>query len=485
MYLAHGIGGRSDLPVPLWIAAYGAAFAVIVSFLALVWLWREPRLTGAAAGRPLTGWGRAVADAPATRITLRVIGLLLFVATLATAWFGTDQVTTNPAPTWLYVWLWVGLVPLSVLFGPVWRRLNPLRTIAAAISGLGVKPRPLPQAVGYWPAVVSVLVFVWIELVYRSAASPMTVAVFVTGYALVHVTGGVVYGQRWFDKGDGFEAYSTLLGHLSPLGRREDGTLVLRSPFDSLVTLAPAPGLVALVSVLLGSTAFDGLTRGLFWKDLVASYGDTITGYLLLGTAGLLVAMVFVLVSYTAAVRSSRTYTVAPDDDEDDELVEATAGGPVKTSAGGPVEASAGGLVEASAHTRIKAPADGPEQGNLTGRFAHSLVPIVLGYTVAHYFTFALYEGQAGLLYATDPFGRGWDLLGLAGQQVNYTLVSPAAVALIQVGAIVTGHILGVIAAHDRAMDIYPPAKRTEGQLGLMMIMVAYTIGGISLVVGT
>jgi hypothetical protein len=41
--LAHGIGGRADLPVPLTLAVYAAGLTVVVSFLALVLLWRRPR----------------------------------------------------------------------------------------------------------------------------------------------------------------------------------------------------------------------------------------------------------------------------------------------------------------------------------------------------------------------------------------------------------------------------------------------------------
>jgi hypothetical protein len=33
--LAHGLGGRSDLPVPMWLAQYGAAVALVFSFAAL------------------------------------------------------------------------------------------------------------------------------------------------------------------------------------------------------------------------------------------------------------------------------------------------------------------------------------------------------------------------------------------------------------------------------------------------------------------
>jgi hypothetical protein len=435
MILAHGIGGRSDLPAPLWLAAYGGAIAVAVSFFVLLLFWEEQRLSGAAAGRAVPYWVQRVVDARLTRSLLRTAGMVMFGVALAAAWLGTDEPAVNPAPTWLYVWLWVGLVPLSVLFGPVWRLLSPLRTIAAAISRLGVPARELPASVGYWPAAASLLGFVWIELVYRSAATPDTVAIFITGYAAVHVTLGVVYGQRWFGYGDGFEVYSTLLGHLSPIGRRDDGRIVVRSPLDSLATLPQAPGIVAVICLLIGSTGFDGVSRGSLWKGLVAEYGRSTAGYLLLGTAGLLACIGIVLACYLVAIRTSRKYTSVP----------------------------------------------GP---HLATRFVHSLVPIALGYTIAHYFSFAVFQGQAGYLLAADPFGLGWHLVGATRPAIDYSLVSTQTIGLVQVGAIVGGHITGVVAAHDRAVATYPTEQQTNGQLGLLVVMIAFTIAGITLVVG-
>jgi hypothetical protein len=58
--------------------------------------------------------------------------------------------------------------------------------------------------------------------------------------------------------GDGFEVYSTLIGRMSPFGRRDDGRLVVRSPLDGVDGIAPERGLVAVVMVLLGSTGYDG-----------------------------------------------------------------------------------------------------------------------------------------------------------------------------------------------------------------------------------
>lgn len=417
IHLAHGIGGRSDLPVPLWLAVYGAAAAVLVSFLALVAFWKEPKLRGAQAGVPLPEPLRRLLDAPGTRAALRGLGLLLGVAVLATAWLGPGDESRNPAPTWFYVWFWIGLAALSVLLGPVWRPLNPLRTVAAGYRRLvGVGARPLPERVGYWPAAASLLGFLWLELVYDHAAAPGTVAVFLTGYALAHVTAGVRYGDRWFDRGEGFQAYSTLLGHLAPVGRRADGVLVVRNPLDGLAALRPAPGLVATVCVLLGSTGFDGVTRTGLWKAWTTDLSRA--PYLLLGTVGLLGAVALILATYRLAT-------------------------------------------------------DRPE------RFVASLLPIAFGYTVAHYFSLAVFQGQAGLLLASDPLGLGWDLLGVAGRAIDYAVVTPQTIALVQVGAIIAGHVAGVVSAHDAAVVV-----RRERQYSLVTAMVAYTMCGIVLVVG-
>jgi hypothetical protein len=438
MPLAHGIGGRSDLPVPLWLAVYGAAAAVLISFFALLVFWKEAKLRGGQAGHPLPVPVQRIVDAPTIRAAVRTLGLLLGVAVLLVAWLGLQDSARNPAPTWFYVWFWVGLAVLSVLLGPVWRWLNPLRTIAAAaraVAGLRRWRREPPAMLGYWPAAVSLSVYVWVELVYDHADAPRTVTLFLVGYSAVHVAGGVVYGQRWFDRGDGFEVYSTLLGHLAPIGRRADGRLVLRNPLNGLAILQPAPGLVTTISVLLGSTAFDGLTRTRLWKDATANLDRVL--YLVVGTAGLMFAILFVLLTYTNATLITRRY--APDDLWD----------------------------------------------GIEARFVHSLVPIVFGYTLAHYFSFALFQGQAGYLLATDPLGRGWELLGTAGRSIDYALVTPRTIALVQIAAIVIGHITGVVAAHDRAVATIARQHQRAGQYPLMAVMVAYTMGGIALLVGS
>jgi hypothetical protein len=172
----------------------------------------------------------------------------------------------------VYVLVWVGtLAVASALLGPVWRLLNPLRTLQLLLARLLRRDArdgllaDYPAWLGYWPAAASLLCFTWLELVGPERASTVTLRWWFACYAVVHLLGGVLFGSRWFGRADGFEVMSSLFGRLSLLGRRDDGVLVLRSPLAGLDQLRTGPGLVAVAAVLLGSTAYDGVTQGLWW----------------------------------------------------------------------------------------------------------------------------------------------------------------------------------------------------------------------------
>ena len=51
--IAHGVGGRQDLPIPFELAVLGAALALVVSFLILGLAWKESRYRGDDSGLPL------------------------------------------------------------------------------------------------------------------------------------------------------------------------------------------------------------------------------------------------------------------------------------------------------------------------------------------------------------------------------------------------------------------------------------------------
>ena len=186
-----------------------------------------------------------LADSTGIRWLLRLLGLVATAYVLAMALWVPDD-GRNPLPYAVYVLFWVGIVPLSLLFGPVWRLVNPLRTIHVLLATITRIPADrgllsLPQSLGYWPAALSLLSFVWLELAAPNRAAVTVLLLYFTIYAAVQLSAALLFGHRWFATGDGFEAYSTLVGTLAPIGRRDDGRLVFRNPLDGVATFGPAP----------------------------------------------------------------------------------------------------------------------------------------------------------------------------------------------------------------------------------------------------
>jgi hypothetical protein len=425
--LAHGVGTRADLPLPVTLVVVGAGVALVASFVGLGALWRTPRLT-TGEGRPAP---RALDD-PRLRTALQAGVLALSAFVLVVAWTGPASVTANLAPWVLYVTFWVGLVPLSLLLGPVWHVVNPLRTLQRFLPS-GARPE-LAARLGAYPAAVSLLAFAWLELASPNRSDPRHVAVFLTVYAGVHLLASAYVGSSWFVAGEGFGLYSRLLGSLAPLGRGPDGRLVWRSPLRGAATFPAVHGLWSVVVVLVGSTAFDGLTRTTTWQS--SRYGgESNTGG---ATLGLTAVVVLVGVLYASA-----------------------------TQAAGRTAGVRGCL----------------------DRYAHTLAPIAAGYAMAHYFSLFLLDGQTTFLLASDPFGTGANLFGTAGGSVNYLLVSPRTISLVQVGAIVVGHVVGLLLAHERALVLdgigTRPHRPWVAQLPLLAVMVVLTCGGLLLLLGS
>ncbi len=435
--LAHGLGGRSDLPVNAGAAALATAGVVAVSFAVTAFARSSRPELRERITYPVPGAVTRAVDSGVTTALLRVTVLLLTLLVVAIAAFGPSASRFNLAPYVVYVVFWVGLVPLSLLLGPVWRRVNPLRTVHALICRVARRDpraamRPLPARIGVWPAAAFLLGFVWLELVYPDRESPTIVLVFLLGYGGVHLALAMVFGARWFAAADGFEVYNRVLGALALLGRDENGRLRLRSPLAGLTELPPIPGLTAVTAVLLGSTAFDGLTRTRWWRTTVPP--DSVA----LAT-GALVGLVLVVAALF--------------------LVAVMAG-------------------QALAGTE---PGDGPAAENL----AVSLIPVALGYTVAHYFSFLLFQGQVALALVSDPLGRGWDLFGTADNTVQSEVVGVGTIGAVQLYAIVGGHLLGVLAAHDRAATVWGAGHLRRAQIPLAAVMVAITLCGVLLLMST
>jgi hypothetical protein len=440
---AHGVQGRADTPVPISVFFYTAAAVVVVSFAALAVGWSKPRWS-TVGWRPAPRLLQAALRAPVVW-TGRVLVLAATVFIIVAAGFGSTTLNSNIAPLTIFVVWWVGLVPLSLLFGNVWRELNPWATVARWLGAGQRSARPYPETWGLWPAALLMLGVAWCELVYPTAASPRLIAAIGIGYSIFTIAGMRRYGvDAWLDRAEVFSVYTAMMAKLSPWEVRErDGrrTLGMRPPLVGVTRVEPQPGLVAFVVSLIAAVSFDGLSGTDFWaaRDVAATERVIETGLdpfwsgIVVATIGLV--LVF-LIAYGAF------------------------------------------LIAASVATGDRAPG---APSRFAQAFAHSLVPIAVGYSVAHYFTLFIFQSQDLIRLASDPFGTGADWFGTAAHRIDFNLVSPNLIWAVQVAAIVGAHVLALVLAHDRALQLANGQARSavRSQYPMLALMVVLTVSGL------
>jgi hypothetical protein len=427
----HGIASRRDLPLPFSFVVIGAVLALGVSFAILIFAWRQPRFQRVG-GRPVHGL-TVLVDNPVVRLIARALVLATY-AWAALAMMGGQDLLTNPIFGFVYVWMWVGLVPISLLLGQFWRSTNPLRTIHSGLSAAArVDPQQdlitLPTGVGVWPAVVGLFGFGWLELVQPDRTTLAVLRLWALAWFVILILGAIVFGQRWIGATDPFEVYASTLAQMS-IWRRVGDEVRFVNPLAGLNSWHAPPGATAVVAALLGSTAFDSFTNTSWWIQTVQnSSAPTV----LWGTGGLLAMIIIVFVSFSLAAAWMGRYGDQP----------------------------------ARAYPRL---------------MVGSLLPIVLGYVVAHYATLLIVEGQRTAINFSDPLGRGWNVFGSAEMGVNSAIFNhPTAIAMTQLCAIVGGHIFGIVCAHEKSVALLPADRAVRGQLPLLLVMIGYTCAGLLL----
>ena len=427
----HGIASRHDLPLPFGYVVAGAVLALAVSFVVLLLAWRAPRFPRVG-GIPLPRLTRLV-DSPGVRAAASLLVLATY-AWAALALMAGQDLLTNPVFGFVYVWMWVGLIPVSLLLGQVWRATNPLRTVHRLLCALA-RTDPyegllrLPRGVGVWPAALGLVAFAWLELVQPDRTTLAVLRVWALAWFVLLVLGALVFGQRWIGAADPFEAYASSVAQLSPW-RRVGDQLRWVNPLAGLTSWRAPAGAVGVVAVLLGSTAFDSFANLSWWIQTVQA-SSVVT--VVWAGGGLLVAIAVVLVSFSLAAAWMGRYGDRP----------------------------------ARAYPRL---------------MAGSVVPIVLGYAVAHYLTLLVSEGQHTAILFSDPLGRGWDVFGTGGRAVDNGIYRhPTLIATVQASAIVLGHVLGIVAAHEKAVSLLPGRDALRGQWPMLAVMVGYTCAGLVL----
>jgi len=482
--LAHGIGERGDLPLPLYLFTWAMVLALVISFVALGVLWTEPRLARASIGRKLADYNTVLV----VHWLGRGLAFALYLVCMYAAFFGIDARDRNILPVTFYVLVWVGAQLIGGLIGNVWGAINPMATLAggaeAVSRALGREPGAGPTSWGHWPASLGMFIFLFYELSHPSGADPRTLGWLLLVHATLTIIAGYLWGARWVVDHEPFTVFFAKVGALAPLfyrpapidpngddadvaragvthvrtvdrvsvganvvragiggspvrtgvghhdasgdGSRDRGGLGLRIPISGLAAMDVRPGTVMLILIAIGGTSFDGFSESELGRDVFGDYFGWQLAWAELG--GLIVSIALVSTLYFIGIWWTTRVTEIGFD-------------------------------------------------RAWQEFAPSLVPIAFGYAVAHYFQLFSDESQSFVFRLSDPFGRGWDLFG--GADGLIWRIDPTTVAWVQAGAILFGHVGAVMVSHDRAIELFPVGKSLQSQFAMLFVMVGYSSLGL------
>jgi hypothetical protein len=354
------------------------------------------------------------------RTALRVIGLVAWIWIVAQ---GIAGGTSNAEVATLFLWVygWVGLALVSAFIGPIWHWLNPFSTIfdigAWVIRRFGVQAwEPATYPERLGRWPAIVGFAVVIWLELVQQASPDVLFIVLVGYTALTLAMMAQYGRdTWRAHGEIFTVWFRLLGRLAAYALVDEEGRIRRRAFASGL-LEPGWTLPDVVMAALGVGSI--LFDGLSQTQFYFNlFGVPGLG---LGTV-LLIAFLGIIVAAALAVTRSVGLS-------------ATAAG---------------------------------------------LLPIAVGYLIAHYMTYLLIDGQRIVISISDPLQKGSDLFGTAFFEPSGAWLPPGLVWTIQLAAVVGGHMLGAWAGHVvAALDAPPtvaPRTLTLRQVPLAIVMVALT----------
>jgi hypothetical protein len=354
------------------------------------------------------------------RYGLRALGLFGWAWIVAQGIVGgasAGEVTT----LFLWVYGWVGVAILSAFVGPVWHFLDPFSTLhdvgAGTLRRLRVTGlKPVDYPERAGRWPAAIGFVVIVWLELVVGAGPDILFVVLLGYTALTLALMVQYGRdTWRANGEVFTVWFRLLGRLAFYALVDEDGRVRRRPFASGL-LEPGFTRADVVVIALGVGSI-----------LFDGLSQTQIWFDMFGLPPLPV-QTLLLIGFLGLV---------------------VAAAYVALSAVGVAAAGAG------------------------------LLPIAVGYLIAHYLTYLIIDGQRIVIAISDPFQRGWDLFGTAFFEPSGAWLPPGLVWTLQLAAVVGGHMLGAWGGHVVAAMDAPPewdARMLRNrQIPLAVVMVALT----------
>lgn len=360
---------------------------------------------------------------------------LCFLGLVLVGFLGSRDPMHNLMTLVFWTGVWVALPLLSLVFGNLWRTINPWTApVRIARTLIGRTGHAGLGRLGHWPAVAGLAGFSWFQIVSLSPDDPAVLAGVALAYWAVIFVLAVAEGEDWLARGEFLTVLFGMIARISPLWLDRQGArarLMAGWPGAQVIAMAPlSTSAVAFVTLALAALTFDGLSETFWWLGLIGENPLEFSGrsaVVGVNTLGLAATWAVTAAAALGVIRLGRAL---------------------------------GGA------------------GFATGPVMLSFLAIAAGYHAAHHFVTLLTAGQYAIAALNDPLFRGDDWLGLPPFYVSFGFLTDARIITlvyaVQFAAILGAHLLAVVLA------LHLGARaRAIAHLPLTALMVGYTVLGL------